>query len=173
MIKKPSGPNIVLVTAGLFIKLSFLPVLAMIPLWTALETQLLGKGFSSEAKRTLIRRIAIFVVGPLVVYLAYQKAFGLFRMYGREFGRMQTDDAFPPFHVISIVQVGARTPANLAMTAMSLQALSGGRFLLGLGTSGPQVKSTQRNPSLPVWNQALSGKSNRTTARSPARRRAC
>lgn len=39
----------------------------------------------------------------------------------------------------SIVQVGARTPAMLAMSAMSLQALSGGRFRLGLGTSGPQV----------------------------------
>lgn len=38
-----------------------------------------------------------------------------------------------------IVQVGARTPANLAMTALSLQTLSDGRFLLGLGTSGPQV----------------------------------
>jgi F420-dependent oxidoreductase-like protein len=38
-----------------------------------------------------------------------------------------------------IVQVGSRTPAMLAMSAMSLQALSGGRFLLGLGTSGPQV----------------------------------
>jgi F420-dependent oxidoreductase-like protein len=38
-----------------------------------------------------------------------------------------------------IVQVGARTPANLAMSALSLQTLSGGRFLLGLGTSGPQV----------------------------------
>ncbi|MFV0306833.1 MAG: LLM class flavin-dependent oxidoreductase [Desertimonas sp.] len=38
-----------------------------------------------------------------------------------------------------IVQLGARTPANLAMTAMSLQTLSGGRFRLGVGTSGPQV----------------------------------
>ena len=38
-----------------------------------------------------------------------------------------------------IVQIGARTPAMLAMSAMSLQALSGGRFLLGLGTSGPQI----------------------------------
>ena len=38
-----------------------------------------------------------------------------------------------------IVQIGARSPANLAMAAMSLQTLSGGRFLLGLGTSGPQV----------------------------------
>jgi F420-dependent oxidoreductase-like protein len=38
-----------------------------------------------------------------------------------------------------IAQVGARTPANLAMSAMSMQALSGGRFILGLGTSGPQV----------------------------------
>ena len=38
-----------------------------------------------------------------------------------------------------IVQLGARTPANLAMAAMSLQQLSGGRFRLGIGTSGPQV----------------------------------
>jgi F420-dependent oxidoreductase-like protein len=38
-----------------------------------------------------------------------------------------------------IIQLGARTPAVLAMSAMSLQALSGGRFLLGIGTSGPQV----------------------------------
>ena len=38
-----------------------------------------------------------------------------------------------------IVQLGARTPANLAMTAMSMQRLSGGRFRLGIGTSGPQV----------------------------------
>lgn len=38
-----------------------------------------------------------------------------------------------------IAQLGARTPASLAMTAMSMQALSGGRFRLGIGTSGPQV----------------------------------
>jgi F420-dependent oxidoreductase-like protein len=38
-----------------------------------------------------------------------------------------------------IVQLGARTPAMLAMSAMSLQELSRGRFLLGVGTSGPQV----------------------------------
>jgi alkanesulfonate monooxygenase SsuD/methylene tetrahydromethanopterin reductase-like flavin-dependent oxidoreductase (luciferase family) len=39
----------------------------------------------------------------------------------------------------AIAQLGARTPANLAMTAMSMQLLSGGRFRLGVGTSGPQV----------------------------------
>lgn len=38
-----------------------------------------------------------------------------------------------------IMQVSARVPAMIAMTAMSLQALSGGRFVLGLGASGPQV----------------------------------
>ena len=38
-----------------------------------------------------------------------------------------------------IVQLGARTPAMLAMSALSLQALSDGRFVLGIGTSGPQV----------------------------------
>ena len=39
----------------------------------------------------------------------------------------------------SIAQLGARSPATLAMSAMSLQLLSGGRFRLGLGVSGPQV----------------------------------
>jgi F420-dependent oxidoreductase-like protein len=38
-----------------------------------------------------------------------------------------------------IAQLGARSPAMLAMSAMSLQALSQGRFVLGIGTSGPQV----------------------------------
>ncbi len=38
-----------------------------------------------------------------------------------------------------IMQLPGRSPANTAMTAMTLDQLSGGRFLLGLGTSGPQV----------------------------------
>jgi F420-dependent oxidoreductase-like protein len=39
----------------------------------------------------------------------------------------------------AILQMPARTPAMTAMTAMTLDALSGGRVLLGLGVSGPQV----------------------------------
>jgi F420-dependent oxidoreductase-like protein len=38
-----------------------------------------------------------------------------------------------------IVQVGARSPAMLAMQAMSVQAMSAGRLTLGLGASGPRV----------------------------------
>jgi F420-dependent oxidoreductase-like protein len=38
-----------------------------------------------------------------------------------------------------IMQIPARTPAMTAMTAATLDLMSGGRFLLGLGTSGPQV----------------------------------
>ncbi|MFG3659764.1 LLM class flavin-dependent oxidoreductase [Streptomyces sp. NPDC047706] len=38
-----------------------------------------------------------------------------------------------------IMQVGTRTPVALAQTAITLSNLSGGRFLLGLGPSGPQV----------------------------------
>jgi F420-dependent oxidoreductase-like protein len=38
-----------------------------------------------------------------------------------------------------IMQLGTRTPSLIAMTAMTLTQLSGGRFLLGLGPSGPQV----------------------------------
>jgi F420-dependent oxidoreductase-like protein len=39
----------------------------------------------------------------------------------------------------AIFQIPARTPANCAMTAATLDTLSGGRFRLGLGVSGPQV----------------------------------
>jgi F420-dependent oxidoreductase-like protein len=39
----------------------------------------------------------------------------------------------------AIMQLPGRSPSNTAMTAMTLDALSGGRFILGLGTSGPQV----------------------------------
>ena len=35
--------------------------------------------------------------------------------------------------------MSARTPAATAMTAMTLDHLSGGRLMLGLGASGPQV----------------------------------
>ena len=39
----------------------------------------------------------------------------------------------------AIMQAPARTPTSTAMSAMTLQSLSGGRFILGLGPSGPQV----------------------------------
>jgi F420-dependent oxidoreductase-like protein len=39
----------------------------------------------------------------------------------------------------AILQLPARTPTMTAMTAMSLDHLSGGRFIVGLGPSGPQV----------------------------------
>ncbi|MCC5577879.1 LLM class F420-dependent oxidoreductase [Microtetraspora sp. AC03309] len=39
----------------------------------------------------------------------------------------------------SVAQLSARTPAATAMTAMTLDHLTGGRLLLGIGASGPQV----------------------------------
>ncbi len=39
----------------------------------------------------------------------------------------------------SIAQLSARTPAAMAMSAITLDHLSGGRFILGVGASGPQV----------------------------------
>jgi F420-dependent oxidoreductase-like protein len=39
----------------------------------------------------------------------------------------------------AVMQIPARTPATTAMTAATLDTLSGGRFRLGLGVSGPQV----------------------------------
>ena len=44
----------------------------------------------------------------------------------------------------AIIQMPARTPAMAAMTAMTLDRLSGGRFRLGIGASGPQVVEALR-----------------------------
>ncbi len=38
-----------------------------------------------------------------------------------------------------IMQLGSRSPAMLGMTALTLNSISNGRFMLGLGASGPQV----------------------------------
>src|ERR1700749_1297047 len=58
------------------------------------------------------------------------------------------DAASPPGYVAArpermllgsgVIQVGTRSPVTIAQTAMTLAHLSGGRFLLGLGVSGPQ-----------------------------------
>jgi F420-dependent oxidoreductase-like protein len=53
----------------------------------------------------------------------------------------------------AIMQMPGRSPANTAMTAMTLDALSGGRMILGLGTSGPQVVEGWHGVA---WNKPLS-----------------
>src|SRR4051812_44105176 len=37
-----------------------------------------------------------------------------------------------------VIQLAARTPANAAMQAGTIDAMSGGRFICGIGVSGPQ-----------------------------------
>ena len=51
--------------------------------------------------------------------------------WGRETTRMQLGT--------SVIQLSARTPTACAMAALTLDHLSGGRHILGLGVSGPQV----------------------------------
>jgi len=53
----------------------------------------------------------------------------------------------------AILQISARTPANVAMTAMTLDLLSEGRFICGIGASGPQVVEGWHGQS---WGKPLS-----------------
>lgn len=66
------------------------------------------------------------------------------------FGEIYGSDCFTPLAWIgarteriklgtSIMQISGRTPTNAAMTAVTLDMLSQGRLLLGIGVSGPQV----------------------------------
>ncbi|GGP94930.1 F420-dependent oxidoreductase-like protein [Actinomadura coerulea] len=58
-------------------------------------------------------------------------AFTTLAWYGARTSRIKLGTA--------VVQMSARTPAATAMHALTLDALSGGRVILGLGASGPQV----------------------------------
>jgi hypothetical protein len=89
----------VVLTTGLFIKLSFLPALAIIPLWTALDAR--------AVNREVLRRAAIFALGPLLVFLSFQLSLGLTAMYARELDRMHTTDSFPAFHLVCLLHTGA------------------------------------------------------------------
>ena len=60
----------------------------------------------------------------------------------------------------AVMQMPARTPAMTAMTAMTLDQLSGGRFILGLGPSGPQVVEGWHG--VPTANRS-SGRANTST----------
>ena len=82
-----------------------------------------------------------------VAFASDAEALGADALWAAEFW---AGDAFTPLAYLAattskirlgtaIAQLGARTPAMLAMSALSMQALSGGRFILGIGTSGPQV----------------------------------
>jgi F420-dependent oxidoreductase-like protein len=97
---------------------------------------------------TLRVGLATLPYGPDAVELVRQaERLGVDSVWTAEFW---AGDAFTPLAFVAahtstiklgtaIAQLGARTPAMLAMTAQSLQALSGGRCLLGIGASGPQV----------------------------------
>jgi F420-dependent oxidoreductase-like protein len=58
-------------------------------------------------------------------------AFTPLAWWGRETSRLRLGT--------SIVQMSGRTPTSIAMHALTLDHLSGGRFILGMGVSGPQV----------------------------------
>src|SRR5438105_3945585 len=67
----------------------------------------------------------------------------------------------------AILQMPARTPANTAMTAATLDLLSGGRFLLGLGLSGP--RSSRAGTASPTASPLRRrGSTSRSCARSCA-----
>ena len=71
-----------------------------------------------------------------------------------------------------IVQLSARTPAATAMAAITLDHLSGGRFILGLGASGPQVVEGWYGAAVPAARSPAPASTSTSSARSsPAARR--
>ena len=77
-----------------------------------------------------------------------------------------------------IMQISARVPAMTAMTALTMAAISNDRFILGLGTSGPQVVEglqgqpfkaplTRLKETVEIIKLALAGEKNRVSWQTP------
>src|SRR5436853_293916 len=66
-------------------------------------------------------------------------AFSPLTWYGSQTSRMRLGT--------SIVQISARTPVSTAMSALTIDHLSGGRLVLGLGVSGPQLDEGFARPT--------------------------
>jgi hypothetical protein len=96
-----------LLISGLFVKLSFLPCLALIPLWRLLD------GLQKRNFRTRVelgiwlagfgRELILFVFIPVAVFLTYQHLFGLWGMFIVELHAMKMADTFFPFKVMSLI----------------------------------------------------------------------
>ena len=69
----------------------------------------------------------------------------------------------------SICQLSARTPTAMAMAAITLDHLSGGRFILGLGASGPQVVEGWYGDAVPPSRSPARASTSRSCGRSLAR----
>jgi hypothetical protein len=96
-----------LLTTGLFVKLSFLPWLALIPLWRILDGLLKGVFGSREGLKRWVplftKELLLFSVVPLICYLAFQRGLGLMNLFFVELHAMRTPDTFFPFKVISLL----------------------------------------------------------------------
>jgi hypothetical protein len=109
-----------LVCTGVFVKLSFLPALALLPVLrvAAIALERFGRVFGRPALSAglapmrrpwllVARDTALYVAAPLLVFGAYQQAFGLSHLYRVELASMWTPDTFLPFKVVSFLHAGA------------------------------------------------------------------
>ena len=117
---------VVVLTAGLFTKLSFLPALALLPLWRVVEYGVNGEWSNSPLRRATIRQVSLdcclYVLVPATVFIGYQSWVGSLDLYAHEFGQMVTEDSTITNHTLSLAFTGGifglliylrRTPLDL------------------------------------------------------------
>lgn len=96
-----------LLTSGLFVKLSFLPCLALIPLWRIIDGWLKGTFGSREGLRgwfaLFAKELFFFGFVPLFCYVAFQRVLGLAGIFFYELHVMKMADSFFPFKVMCLL----------------------------------------------------------------------
>jgi hypothetical protein len=119
-----------LLVAGLLTKLSFLPHLALGPLWTC------------RRRGTCLKAVLMFAVVPFSLFLAWQWAAGTGQLYKKELALMASEDTFFPFKVMSLLHgafffliligIGWKTLARTHWLLLSWAGL----YLLSLWVTG-------------------------------------
>jgi F420-dependent oxidoreductase-like protein len=94
----------------------------------------MGLGYTGDPKQAAARARDFESAGVDMIWVAELYSFDAVSILGYLAGQTERMEL-----ASGILPIYSRTPALTAMTAAGLDAVSGGRFVLGLGASGPQV----------------------------------
>jgi len=98
---------VLLLTSGLFVKLSFLPGLALIPLWRMIDGWLKGTFVSREGLKhwtvLFAKELFLFSFIPISFFVAFQCLLGKWGLFFYELQAMKMADSFFPFKVMSLL----------------------------------------------------------------------
>lgn len=137
------GPAIfALMWSGAFVKLSFLPALALVPLWDAAVWRWPRLGARRETLARVVSDGVVYALIPAALYAAFQSWIGSAERFATELSRTSTEDTLWVFAAMSLLQAALAPGALAALARRRFEPIDGfcllwvGLYLVSLWASG-------------------------------------